>query len=167
MPKQSASWNDVQVGDIISFRYKSKSGKSKVQTILVLNPKLPVTLKDGKKTWHLIGVKLEEAGKIQLRLTGNTVKRLEKIGDLKAVDEENGLYRLEIFKRFVLNDIKGIRQNAYNIISESLGIKGKYRTYTWLTAKKSSVSLEPIKIFTKQSRGLEEQEEEKRVKINS
>ena len=38
--KQPYSWGKVSPGDIISFRYKPKSGKSpKVQTILVLNPK--------------------------------------------------------------------------------------------------------------------------------
>ena len=41
--KQPYSWGKVSPGDIISFRYKPKSGNPpKVQTILVLNPKLAV-----------------------------------------------------------------------------------------------------------------------------
>ena len=33
---------------------------------------------------------------------------LEKIGDFKKIDDKNNLYKLEIKKRFVINDIKGI-----------------------------------------------------------
>ena len=81
--KQPYNWRKVKAGDIISFRYKSKSGKVRVQTIMVLNPKLPVSLKNGKKTKHLIGIKLEENNKIKLRLTSKQVTILEKIGTLK------------------------------------------------------------------------------------
>ena len=51
--KKPTNWRSVKPGNIVSFRYKSKSGKVRVQTILVLNPRLPVTLKDGtKKRYH-------------------------------------------------------------------------------------------------------------------
>jgi len=147
--KQAYSWNRVTPGDIISFKYKSKStGKSRVNSILVLNPRLNVTLKDGKSTKHLIGVKLEESNKISLRLTSKQVMLLEKIGDFVPLDEDNNLYRLNINKRFILNNIKGVKQRAYNLISKSLGIKGQYRTYDYMIAKKSAVYLEPIKVFT-------------------
>ena len=67
--KQPHNWGKVKPGDIISFRYKPKSGNPpKTQTILVLNPRLNVTLKDGKTTKQLIGIKLEESNKIKLRL---------------------------------------------------------------------------------------------------
>ena len=67
--KQPYNWRRVKPGDVISFKYKSKStGKNLVQSILVLNPKLNVTLKDGKTTKHLIGIKLEESNKISLRI---------------------------------------------------------------------------------------------------
>ena len=60
--KQPYNWNEVKPGDIISFRYKSKStGRTLMQSVLVLNPRIPVTLKDGTKTKHLIGIKLEES----------------------------------------------------------------------------------------------------------
>ena len=37
--KQPYNWGRVRPGDIISFRYKSKStGKTRVNSILVLNP---------------------------------------------------------------------------------------------------------------------------------
>jgi hypothetical protein len=72
--KQPYSWGRVKPGDIISFRYKSQSGKTpRTQSILVLNPRLNVTLKDGKTTKHLIGIKLEESNKITLRLNKRQV----------------------------------------------------------------------------------------------
>ena len=147
--KQPYNWNRVKPGDIISFRYKSKStGKTRTNSILVLNPRLNVTLKDGKSTKHLIGIKLEESNKISLRLTSKQVMLLEKIGDFKKIDDKNNLYKLEIKEMFILNDIKGIKQSAYDKISKSLNIKGQYRTYDYKTAKKSAVYLEPIKVFT-------------------
>ena len=67
--KQPYNWNKVTPGDIISFRYKSKTTKKTlVNSVLVLNPKLPVRRKDGSSTFHLIGIKLEESNKISLRL---------------------------------------------------------------------------------------------------
>jgi hypothetical protein len=47
-----------------------------------------------------------------------------------------------------MNDIKGIKEQAYNLISKSLDITGQYRTYDYMTAKKSAVYLEPIRVFT-------------------
>jgi len=147
--KQPYSWRRVKPGDVISFKYKSKStGKTRVNSILVLNPKLNVTLKDGTTTKHLIGIKLEESNKISLRLNKRQVMLLEKIGDFKKIDDKNNLYKLEIKKTFILNDIKGVKQSAYDKISKSLGIQGQYRTYDYMIAKKSSVYLEPIRVFT-------------------
>jgi len=148
--KKPYSWGKVKPGDIISFRYKPKSGDSpRVQSILVLNPRLNVTLKDGSTTRHLIGIKIEESNKISLRLTQRQIMLLEKIGELKKIDDENNLYKLEIKQRFIVNDIKGVKQEAYDKISKSLNIQGQYRTYDYSIARKSSVYLEPIRVFTK------------------
>jgi hypothetical protein len=147
--KQPYSWGRVSPGDVISFKYKSKStGKSIVNSILVLNPKLNVTLKDGTSTKHLIGIKLEESNKISLRLNQKQVMLLEKIGDFKKIDDKNNLYKLEIKKTFILNDIKCVKQSSYDKISKGLCIQGQYRTYDYVTAKKSAVYLEPIRVFT-------------------
>ena len=147
--KQPYNWRRVKPGDIISFKYKSKStGKNLVQSILVLNPRINVTLKDGTQTKHLIGIKLEESNKISLRLTQKQVILLEKIGNFKKIDKENNLYKLEIDRRFIISDVKGIKQEAYDKISKSLGIQGQYRTYDYMIAKKSAVYLEPIRVYT-------------------
>ena len=145
--KQPYSWGRVKPGDVISFRYKSKkTGRSKTQSILVLNPKLQVKLKDGSTTKHLIGIKLEESNKISLRLNQRQISLLEQIGDLIQMDEKNNLFRLEIDNRFVVSDIKGIKKSAYDKISKSLDIQGQYRTYDYKTARKSAVYLEPIRV---------------------
>ena len=147
--KQPYNWRRVTPGDVISFKYKSKStGRTLIQSILVLNPRLNVKLKDGTTTKHLIGIKLEESNKISLRLNKRQVMLLEKIGDFKKISNENNLYKLEIDSKFILNDIKGIKQSAYDKISKSLDIQGQYRTYDYMTAKKSAVYLEPIRVFT-------------------
>ena len=151
--KQPYNWGRVKPGDIISFRYKPKSGGGpKVQSILVLNPRLNVTLKDGTTTKHLIGIKLEESNKISLRLTSKQVKLLETVGDLKKIDDKNNLFKLEIKSQFIINDIKGVKKSAYDKISKSLGIRGQYRTYDYARAKSSGVYLEPIKVFTNEDK---------------
>ena len=145
--KQPYNWNRVKTGDIISFRYKSKStGRTLVNSVLVLNPRLQVKLKDGTQTKHLIGIKLEESNKISLRLTQRQVVLLEQIGNFIKIDDKNNLYKLEIDRKFLMSDIRGIRQEAYDKISKGLNIQGQYRTYDYMTAKKSAVFLEPIRV---------------------
>ena len=140
--KQPYNWNRVKPGDIISFRYKSKStGRTLVNSILVLNPKLPVQRKDGSSTFHLIGVKLEESNKINLKLDQRQIRTLETIGEFKLVIKPN----------FLINDKKGIKKQAYDKIARSLDIAGQYRTYDWRKATRAAVFLEPIRVFTEEA----------------
>jgi hypothetical protein len=150
--KQPYNWNRVKPGDIISFRYKSEStGRTLVNSILVLNPKLPVQRKDGSSTFHLIGIKLEESNKISLRLSQRQVNILETIGEFKPIDLKNKLYELVIKPNFIINDKKGIKKQAYDKISRSLDIAGQYRTYDWRKATRVAVFLEPIRVFTEEA----------------
>jgi hypothetical protein len=147
--KQPYNWRKVKAGDIISFRYKSKSGNPpKTQTILVLNPRLNVTLKDGKNVKHLIGIKLEESNKIEFRLNKKQVDILNKTGNLETVIAEENIYRINFKKQFILNDIKGVKPKVYDLIKRSNEIQGQYRTYDYMIARKSAVYLEPIRVFT-------------------
>ena len=150
--KQPYNWNRVKPGDIISFRYKSEStGRTLVNSILVLNPKLPVQRKDGSSTFHLIGIKLEESNKISLRLSQRQVNILESIGEFKPIDLKNKLYELVIKPNFIINDKKVIKKQAYDKISRSLDIAGQYRTYDWRKATRVAVFLEPIRVFTEEA----------------
>ena len=147
--KQPYTWNQVKPGDIISFRYKTKStGKILTHSLLVLNPRIPVTLKDGTKTRHLIGIKLEESNRIELRFTQKQLSILNKTGDLEVVNAEQNIYRVKFKDRFLLNEIKGVKPRVYDLISRSGEIQGQYRTYDYLEARKSAVYLEPIRVFT-------------------
>ena len=143
------TWNRVRPGDIISFRYKTKStGKVLTHSLLVLNPRIPVTLKDGTKTKHLIGIKLEESNRIELRFNQRQVNILNRTGDLISVNAKENIYRVKFKDRFIINEIKGVKPMVYDLIKRSDEIQGQYRTYDYLEARKSAVFLEPIRVFT-------------------
>ena len=148
--KQPYNWGKVKPGDIISFKYNSKSSdkSSRTQSILVLNPKLQVKLKDGTQTKHLIGIKIEESNAINLKLTSKVISLLEKIGEFKTLDEKNKLYKLEIDPRFIVNEIKGVKPSVYNLIGKG-ELKKQYRTYEYDVVKISAVYLEPIRLDIK------------------
>ena len=142
MSKQIYNWRKVVAGDIISFRYKSKKSISGVlQTVLVFNPRLPVTRKDGTKTFHLVGLKLESRGNIPT-ITNKPllVELLETIGDLSVIDEDSGIYRV------LIREIgsRGVRPTVYKRIQRDLKKFTIYRTYDYVQARKSQVFLEPI-----------------------
>ena len=141
------NWEKVSAGDIISFKYKTKStGKTKVHSILVLNPSL-IVKGQKKNTTQLIGIKLEESNKIQLEITKKQIQIFELIGNFITIDEKNNLYKLDIDRNMIQNDIKGIKPRAYELLSKGLGISGQYRTYDYYQARRSSVFLEPIRIL--------------------
>ncbi len=142
MSKQIYNWRKVVAGDIISFRYKSKKSISGVlQTVLVFNPRLPVTRKDGTKTFHLVGLKLESRGNIPT-ITNKPllVELLETVGDLSVIDEDSGIYRV------LIREIgsRGVRPTVYKRIQRDLKKFTIYRTYDYIKARKSQVFLEPI-----------------------
>lgn len=146
--KQPYNWNKVKPGDIISFRYKTEStGKTLVNSVLVLNPKISFTRKDGSSTFHLNGIKLEESNKISLRLDKSQIKNLENIGKFIKIDNKNNLYKLQIDRNLILNEEDGAKQRAYKLISKNIKTIGQYRTYNWKKATKVAVFLEPIRVY--------------------
>jgi hypothetical protein len=144
--KKIHKWNKVRAGDIISFKYISKDGRSRLQTILVLNPRLRLGGSD-----KLIGLKLENNNKIELKLTSSIVEFLQKLGKFKKVDPldiKSTLYRLDVDQNFLMSDIKGVKQGAYKKIAANSNINTQYRTYNYQQAKGSSVYLNEVKFFT-------------------
>ena len=144
MSKQIYNWRKVVAGDIISFRYKGKKSISgALQTVLVFNPRLPVTRKDGTKTFHLVGLKLESRGNIPT-ITNKPilVQLLESVGDLSVIDEDSGIYRV------LIREIgsRGVRPTVYNRLKRDINRYGVYRTYDYDLARKSQVFLEPIEL---------------------
>ena len=140
MSKQIYSWGKVKAGDIISFRYKSKSG-NRLTTILVLNPKLPYSRVDETQTFHLVGLKLETQGiRPIVRDKQVLVKLLERIGVIEVVDGKNEIYRV-LIKNV---NTRGVKQDTYIKLKRQLEKYDLYRTYDYMKARKSQVFLEPI-----------------------
>ena len=141
MAKQVYTWGKVRAGDIISFRYKGKKASSTLTTLLVFNPKLPYTKKDGTKTFHLVGLKLEYRGTIpMIKAKPMLVQLLERIGEVQVVSGEDEIYRVEI--KGV--GVRGVRKATYTKLKQRIERHSVYRTYDYREAKRSSVFLEPI-----------------------
>ena len=91
-------------------------------TLLVLNPKIPYDRKDGTKTFHLVGLKLEEQGTIPLvRNKPLLVQLLSSIGEIQVVDGENGIFRVEMKSA----GPRGATKRVYETI------KRKFETADW------------------------------------
>ena len=138
MPKQIYTWDKVSAGDIISFRYKGKKTSSKLTTILVLNPKLPVL---GKNTFHLVGLKLESQGvRPVVRDKEILAKLLSRIGIIEVVSGDDDIFRVDIIGA---NNL-GAKRDIYIKSKRQIDKYNLYRTYDYKEARKSSVFLEPI-----------------------
>tara|TARA_Y100000593_G_C4262414_1_gene312939 strand:+ start:535 stop:1017 length:483 start_codon:yes stop_codon:yes gene_type:complete len=150
--KKPYNWQRVKAGDIITFTYESsRSGKKKTNSILVLNPRIPVSKKDGSNTFHLVGIKIKENGKIRIRFNTGTVRILERIGKFTAVDYDEDIFSLDIKPTFLISEIKGVKNNGYDKIATSGIIRSNYRTYDYYKARKSPVFLEWIKVSEKEN----------------
>jgi len=141
MAKQVYTWGKVRAGDIVSFRYKGKKASSTLTTLLVFNPKLPYTKKDGTKTFHLVGLKLEDRGTVpMIKAKPMLVQLLERVGNIQVVSGDDQIYRVEI--KGV--GVRGVRKATYDKLKQYIERYSVYRTYDYMEAKKSQVFLEPI-----------------------
>lgn len=152
MKRHPYKWQDLEPGDIISFRYLTKEKGNRLQTLLVLNPRYTMDVKGGKSKRFLVGIKIEEQDKITngLRINKKQKTILERIGKFRPLQEPNidNLYRLEIESQFIINSVKGTKDRAFDRLKKSLQISGQYRTYDYLKARRSMCFLEPIRVFT-------------------
>ena len=90
MSKQIYTWSQVEAGDIISFRYKGKNPTGTLTSLLVMNPKMPFVKKDGSRTFHLVGLKLESKGNIPtIKSKPVLVELLSKIGSIQVVSGDD------------------------------------------------------------------------------
>ena len=143
MARIGTSWGQVQPGDIISFNYKGKTtGKQRLQTILVLNPKWYITV-EGQRVFQLIGLKLAEQRVRTIREAGKIVKQIfNKLGTLEAIDEKKDIYRIRMKKQDIFWG--GSKNIVYKRIRYLLGKEPIYRTYDWERARKSPVFYEAL-----------------------
>ncbi len=141
MPKQIYNWSRVKAGDIISFRYKGKKPTGTLTTLLVFNPRIPYTRKDGSKTFHLVGLKLEDRGTIpMIRNKPMLVQLLEKVGNIQVVSGDDQIYKV------VIENVgnRGVKKDTYNKLKQQIERYSVYRTYDYNEARRSQVFLEPI-----------------------
>ena len=141
MPKQVYNWGKVQAGDIISFRYKGKKSSGALTTVLVFNPKLPYTKKDGTKKFHLVGLKIEERGTIpMIKNKPMLVQLLERVGNIQVVSGDDQIYRV------VIENVgnRGVKKDTYSKLKQYIERYSVYRTYDYNEARRSQVFLEPI-----------------------
>ena len=143
MAKQLIKWAQVEPGDIISFRYKSENSKRiLMQTVLVLNPKINVKLKNGTQKIQMVGLKLEESNRSSIALKGKR-KLLETVGQLHLIDEENRIYKVQIKPQDVISNVRGVKESFYYKIKSVIKGKDIYRVYNWNKIP-AMVYLEPI-----------------------
>ena len=141
MPKQIYTWGKVEAGDIISFRYKGKKNTATLTTLLVLNPKIPFNKKDGSKSQHLVGLKLESRGNVPtIRSKPAVVQLLENVGNIELVSADDGIYKVDLPD----TGPRGVKRDVYKKLRRLIKRYGVYRTYDLIEAKKSVVFLEPI-----------------------
>jgi signal recognition particle subunit SEC65 len=127
MAKLPYSWTRVSAGDIISFVYENKEGRKLRRTILVLEPKR-------KNLIH--GIQLE----ISNQPTNTQIKKiLETAGTTQIVDETKKIYRV---------DLDSNAKQTYNKMKTLIKRHGIYRTFSYDKARKSSVTLEDLRLPT-------------------
>ena len=136
MAKIGYSWARVKRGDIISFRYKNKEGKTLRRTILVLEPKLSNTAKNPSSKFLMHGIQLEISNR-SVNAPNVIQNILESAGVVDVVDEDKEVYRVDLEK-----PTKAIYSNLKSLIKQH----GIYRTYSLEQAKKSQVFLDDLKL---------------------
>ena len=110
-------------------------------TLLVFNPKIPYTRKDGSKTFHLVGLKLEDRGTIpMIRNKPMLVQLLERVGNIQIVSGDDQIYKI------VIENVgtRGVRQQTYKKLKQYIERYSVYRTYDYNENRRSQVFLEPI-----------------------
>ena len=136
MAKIGYSWARVKRGDIISFWYKNKEGKTLRRTILVLEPKLSNTAKNPSSKFLMHGIQLEISNR-SVNAPNVIQNILESAGVVDVVDEDKEVYRVDLEK-----PTKAIYSNLKSLIKQH----GIYRTYSLEKAKKSQVFLDDLKL---------------------
>ena len=143
MARIGTSWNRIQAGDIITFNYKRKStGKTRLQTILVLNPKWYITV-EGQRVFQMVGLKLAEQRVRTIKEASKVVTDIfNKLGTLEAIDEKKDVYRVRMKKQDMF--WAGAKDVVYRRIRYLLNKEPIYRTYDWEQARKSGVFYESL-----------------------
>jgi hypothetical protein len=130
-------------GDIISFRYPSK-GRQLMHTLLVDGKGIPYQKKDGTKSVHLTGLKIESRN-IPTIYPHLLVTNLEKLGQIQMIERistNEAIIRVEVGASISDKKVKPVFKKLLPFYKST----GMYRTYDYTVARKYTVYFEPIKI---------------------
>ena len=162
MPKIGTNWQNIDAGDIISFKYQSaidKSKQARTTSILVLNPYYNKKLKDGSTGYYVNGLKLEQSNISIFTNKEEAWQLLTKIGQISIRSEKNEIYRVQVDPKYLGG--LGVREKLYNELKMSpIGKKAQFRSYLYSQARKNSVFYEPIKLPRERVRLLLEEQGE-------
>ena len=124
---KNTNWNLVEAGQIVTFRYKSRSGRSVNRTVLCLDPEFPYRKKStGRLVRFFIGLELQATDKPKIPV--NRLKKLFQI--LGTVDETPNLTSEQVI------------ENTYQSIKTFLEVNPIFRTYLLRKCRKNRVFLE-------------------------
>ena len=136
MAKLPYSWTKVSSGDIISFIYENKEGRKLRRTILVLDPKLLNRAKNPSSKYLVHGIQLEVSNQPTL-LQMKTL--LEQAGVREIVDAQKKIYRVRL---------ESNARATYKKMRTIINKYGLYRSYNYDKARKSTVTLEDLRLPT-------------------
>jgi len=136
MAKLPYRWNKVSPGDIVSFVYENKDGRKLRRTILVLDPKLKNRAKNPSSQYLVHGIQLEVSNQPTLRQMKTL---LEQAGIIEIVDEKKKIYRVQL---------DGTAKQIYRKMRTIINKYGIYRSYNYDKARKSTITLEDLRLPT-------------------
>ena len=136
MAKLPYRWNKVSPGDIVSFVYENKDGRKLRRTILVLDPKLKNRAKNPSSQYLVHGIQLEVSNQPTLRQMKTL---LEQAGITEIVDEKKKINRVQL---------DGTAKQIYRKMRTIINKYGIYRSYNYDKARKSTITLEDLRLPT-------------------
>ena len=152
MSRKLTNWDKVTAGDIISFRYPSK-GSTKLHSILVLGKNVPYKKKDGARSVHLAGMKVEMSN-MPLIPASSLIQNLKNVGKIILSEKVSAI------EAIIKVDV-GARPNQkvvdldFRTLEPYMKKNNLYRTYDYKIARKYTVYYEPIKLSSTLIRQLE------------
>ena len=131
--KKRISWNNISAGDVVQFRYKGKSGKSRNRTCLILNERFMYKrVKDNKtvRLVHALQINAQPKSPKSTIIKESQYKAMfKKIGGLEIRDEETEL------ERYAVSTVRPAAKQTYAQLSSLIKSKGIYRTFSWHVLK--------------------------------
>ena len=124
---KNTNWNIVEPGQIVTFRYKSRSGRSVNRTVLCLDPEFPYRKKStGRLVLFFIGLEIYATDKP--RIPVNRLTKLFQI--LGTLDETPTQTNQQVIEK------------TYESLKSFLKINPIFKTYLLRKCRKNRVFLE-------------------------